>query len=645
MTTRFRIDSVTVDTTDGEVTYEFPSALTVLAGPVGVGKSTLFELIKYGLGGNGELAQVVVESVRDVRLSIRAGAERYALARSLDSKKSTVVRVTDLITRERLPDHRTEGDERTVSTLLLSALGLPTDLRAAARTRNTTNAGSRITFADIFSYMYVRQADINRDIASSKESYREPKRKTVFELLFGLTDPEILRLRSELAVRNGELDQATHDYTLVVQFLRDAGTTSRISAEEAQETAVRVEAEASAGMHALRASVDPVVDRETQTLRDLLADAERKLAEARDTAARLAQQQAEYSSERRRVTHDLDRLRRLQDAGDRLASIEFAVCPRCLQDIAHREVSHDQCRLCLQPDPLAGDSGPAAAVSYEQRQLLDQRAEMDELLLAVADQLADTHGVIAHRQELIVKLSEELDARTRDRITPQLQAFSDATRRLTEARFQQLELERVLLQWDRADDLGVKAEQLQAEVDRLRAAIANAETQLADHKAELMDELDAEFAVTVGAIGIPGVRTAQIHRTNYLPLLNGQSYTKLSPAGGVRTTTQIAYWITLITVALRRHDTLYPAFILIDSPRTSLNDADELAAALYRRLVTLADVAANRLQTIIGDNELPVAYRRDYDQLDFTYENPTIATIAHPGPNAVQTLYSPAGGE
>ena len=116
---------------------------------------------------------------------------------------------------------------------------------------------------------------------------------------------------------------------------------------------------------------------------------------------------------------------------------------------------------------------------------------------------------------------------------------------------------------------------------------------------------------------VPGVETAQIHRTNYLPLLNGQPYTKLSPAGGVRTTTQIAYWITLITVALRRRDTLYPVFLLIDSPRTSLNNADNLAAALYRR---------------------------DYDQLNFTYDHPTIATVPHPGPNAVQTLNpQPAG--
>jgi len=74
-------------------------------------------------------------------------------------------------------------------------------------------------------------------------------------------------------------------------------------------------------------------------------------------------------------------------------------------------------------------------------------------------------------------------------------------------------------------------------------------------------------------------------------MLNGEIYTKFSPAGGVRTATQLAYWLTLMSVALRRRDTAYPAFLLIDSPRASLNNSDDLAAALYRRIVTQVDAA------------------------------------------------------
>ena len=79
MTVPFRIESVRLDTTSGAVSYEFPRDLTVLAGHTGVGKTTLLELIKYGLGGDGQLAPVARDHVTDVHLSIHVGEQRYQL--------------------------------------------------------------------------------------------------------------------------------------------------------------------------------------------------------------------------------------------------------------------------------------------------------------------------------------------------------------------------------------------------------------------------------------------------------------------------------------------------------------------------------------------------------------------------------------
>ncbi|MFF4880207.1 hypothetical protein [Micromonospora sp. NPDC000668] len=54
-----------------------------------------------------------------------------------------------------LPGHH-GGDTRdspSVSGLLMRALGFAENMRAAARTAGSTNAGARITFADVFSCM------------------------------------------------------------------------------------------------------------------------------------------------------------------------------------------------------------------------------------------------------------------------------------------------------------------------------------------------------------------------------------------------------------------------------------------------------------------------------------------------------------
>jgi hypothetical protein len=428
-----------------------------------------------------------------------------------------------------------------------------------------------------------------------------------------------------------------------VQFLHDSKTASRVETDNARREAVAAAAAAAAEIESLRQAATPAVDRETQTLRDLLGEAERALAEARNTAVLLTQQQSDFSKERHAIRQELDRLQRMRDAGDRLASIEFMACPRCMQDVRTREVDSGLCRLCLQPDPAATEPRAQPASTYEQEQLTDQLAEMDEQLLGGSYRLAQTHEAIAHRQKLVADLGAQLEARTRDRITPQLQAFTDATRRLTAAQSRQHETEGLLRQWDRADDLGGAAQRLRVRVDELRGELNTAEGRQTERKKEIFDELDAEFAATMAGMGVPGVRTATIHRTKYLPVLNGESFTTFSPPGGIRTATQVAYWISLITVALRRRDTSYPAFLLIDSPRTALNNSDDLAAALYRRVVTQVDAGRDRLQIIIADNELPAAYRRQYAQLDFDYAHPTLDTIPHPGPLAVQTLTSPVG--
>lgn len=636
MTSKVRIDAVALETTEGLVAYQFPSSLTVLAGPTGVGKTTLLELIKYGLGCDALLAPVAREHVNDVVLDITIESSRLTLRRSLDRKKGQKVRVTDRATRERLPDQNVSAAEPSLSALLMNALGLSPDMRAATRSSGSTNPGNRITFADLFTFMYVAQSDINRDIAHSLESYREPKRKIVFELLFALTSAGILRLRSELAELNRQVEQIAAQHATVLEFLRDSGTTSRAEALQAITAAAAEERAAEAALAELRDATDPVTDRETLTIRDLLTGAESSLAEARRALVGLSRQQADCARERRRVQADLDRYHRMLDAGERLANIEFTVCPRCMQPLTQRRVPDNACRVCLQPDPVP--PGHAGSDPYEARQLTGQLAEMDDQVEAIATQVAAVTQAVADREQLVKSLSAELDARTRERITPRLQAFSDAMQKQATARARQQQLDQVLRQWDRADDIGAAVKKLRAEREEKRAEADRAEENLRARKDEVIAELSGEFQSTVIALGIPGVETATIHPTNYLPLLNGEPYQTFSKGGGIITAVQVAYWISLLAVALRRRDTYYPTLLIIDTPQLALNSQEQITVPLYQRLVNQADASRGQVQFIIADNQLPIDYKRGYAQKDFGYDHPTVSTIPHPGPAAVQPI-------
>ena len=48
-------------------------------------------------------------------------------------------------------------------------------------------------------------------------------------------------------------------------------------------------------------------------------------------------------------------------------------------------------------------------------------------------------------------------------------------------------------------------------------------------------------------------------------------------------------------------------------------------------VVTQVAVKPGRFQFIGADNQLPAEYGREFTEIDFSYESPTVATVAHPG--------------
>ena len=641
MTVKVRLNSVFLETIRGRVEYRFTSDLIVLAGPTGVGKTTLLELVKYGFGGNGKLAPKAVEAVHDVILEVTLGTSRFRLARSLDRAKARVVRVTDLVTQERLRDHYAEpSTEPSLSALLMTALGLPADARAAATGGSSTKPGNRITFADIFSFMYVQQSEINRDIAHSQDSYLDPKRKAVFELLFGITNAEILALQSRFNKLKGDLQVTETQHQTVLSFLRNSRTEDRAVAQQSLEAAVADELEAEAVQAALREDVDPVADRETAVLRDLLGEAEQSLADARKTAVDLARQQGECAAERRRVRGDLDRYHRMRDVGERLADFEFTLCPRCMQPLTTRPIPEGACRVCLQPDPVhdALDGNDL----YEVRQLADQLDEMDGQLELLAGQLATVTQAISAREQLVKNLNADLDARTRDRVTPRLQAFSDVFQRIAAARARRQELEHVLRQWDSADDIAAEARRIRAEREEVKSELDGRAEDLRARREALLASLNEEFQRTVDEIGIPGVTSASIDTKTYLPLLDNGPYQNFSHGGGIITAVQVAYWTTLLTVAIYTtgYHNDYPTLLIIDTPQLAQNDQVQLNNAVYHRLATQRDVGKRgEVQLIIADNAVPADYKRSFAEEEFSYERPTISSVPHPGRGKVKPIH------
>ncbi|HWC24651.1 MAG TPA: AAA family ATPase [Flexivirga sp.] len=634
MTARFRIDQFRLETNKGPVTYDFPDDLTVLAGDTGVGKTTLFELIKFALGGDGLVAPVAAASISEVSVSILAGRERLELARELDNERNKNVRITDLITGDVRPRVPLTGSEPTVSDTLMAALGLPTTMRAAARSAGSSSKGNLITFNDVFKYMYVPQAAINQEIAGSRDSYYDPKRKSVFEILFGLTDADVLAWQSEVNVLNGQVKDTKREADTVVQFLVASGMTLRTDTEIALANAIAEQREGEQTLVRLTTEVEDAVDRETQVLRQMLAESEQSLNEAEVLVASLERERGDYRSERRQLEQDLARLSQLSSAGARLANIEFAVCPRCTQSLSNRVVEPGACRVCLQPDTVKD----LPDGQYETAQLTDQIDEVDRQLGVIARQSDEARNAVESRRNLVASLTDKVEVRTANRVTPRLQAYTDAAATVARAKTQQEHLEYVLHQWDRADDIEEYAQSLERKRSELKQRIDNATKNLAARRDSVMAELNAEFKSTVAAFRIPAGQGASIDPKSYLPLLDGRPFNEVSSAGGIATATQVAYWMSLLAVAVRMNDTPYPGFLMIDSPRLAVNSSEDISGQMYSRFVTQVGVVEGRLQFVVADNEMPSTYVREFTEFKFSYDNPTVSTVPHPGPAAVTPI-------
>ena len=634
MTARFRIRQFRVETVEGPVIYNFDDDLTVLAGDTGVGKTTLFELVKFSLGGDGLIAPVATQAVSEVHVTVYVGTEQFQPSRELDTSRSKALTVTDLITGEVRTEVPVEdAEDETVSDILMSALGLSTQMRAAARSGASSRKGALITFYDLFRYMYVPQASINQQIAGSKEKYYEPKRKAVFELLFGLTDADILDMQSQVNQLKGEIAEAKREFDTINQFLSGSGTKARFDAELAYEEAVKEEADGIDSLTRLSNEVEEVIDRETQVLREMLATSERSLSDARDLVNSLQREQAQYTAERHQVGQDIARLTQMASAGDRLANIEFVVCPRCTQKLNQREVPPDACRVCLQHDNVKD----LTRGQYETTQLVEQAEEVELQLSVIRAQAMEAAAAVADRTQLVTNLTSRIEERTANRVTPRLQAYMDASAKAARSRADQKHLSEVLKQWDRANDLGLAAQELEKRRSALKTSINNANAALTRRRSMVFTELTEEFANTVADFRIPAGQSATIDPDTYLPLIDGRPFDKVSSAGGIATATQVAYWMSLIAVAVRLNDTPYPGFLLIDSPQLALSSAEGISSQMYSRFATQVGVVKGRLQFIVADNKLTKDLVKEFTELNFSYDNPTIGTIKHPGP-AVKPL-------
>jgi hypothetical protein len=265
-------------------------------------------------------------------------------------------------------------------------------------------------------------------------------------------------------------------------------------------------------------------------------------------------------------------------------------------------------------------------------QLAETRA-LESRLAAVRD--AVQYQTDRLRGELKAQRSE-----LRRAIQAAVKPHTEAVQRITEQLGTLRGEQSVLTQ---ARPVAAAVEQETEEIATLRPRIADLHEredqrreQLAP-KGQRVDDLSEEFDLVLHRFTLPWLKTAEVDRSSYLPRVNGVSLKALS-SGGMKTTTNVAYYLANLVTALRDREILTPSFLILDSIRKdSGSEGRDLVRAehIYKYLRTLQDSRNNPgalaadFQLIVVDNDLPREFETAFNVMRIDPDNPLIRLAEH----------------
>lgn len=628
MTLHLRLHHVVLRTQADESRYEFAAGLNAVIGSYGTGKSSLFELIKYGLGGTAEIMPLIRENLREIEVEATLGATRRRFVRRVGRNRLDVLDPAD---GTRLEEWPTKGVGK-AGERLLELMGVPP--ARLSRRSATGSTSEALSFFDLYRYCYVPQNDIDRSVAGHRDPFVNRKRRAVFEMAFGLTDD---RLR-ELRVEAGELEQqraaAIVEETTVRRFLVQTGAVPQeeLDAEDTRARAVLAAADTRlAEVRAAPSAGDQEVLRgRVRALRHAASDAD---ADAAAASAAVARDRAVLSQ----LALDQARSARAGVAASALSGLEFTTCPRCLQALASRHVEEGHCLLCTLPQPAP----PRAAVDAGAR-LREQREEAELILAEDVDRATAAVARLAMARTELDEAISELELVAERPSAPALDAAAEASAERERARARLREIERFRDLWDGYRSRVERIATIDVQTAENTVEQAKQAAQLESNRRRV-DELSERFDEEMRELHYAGYRRAEIDPATYLPSVNDDSFDKLSVGGARKTLASVGYFIALLGYNLSSQEVALPDLLLLDSPRKNLgNTADDTAAGIriYYRLGLLAQ-AYPQAQILLADNGLPSLdpqTRRQINVIPLSYDRALLRDVEHPGEGAVETV-------
>ncbi len=584
---------------------EFQPGLNVVLGSITTGKSTLVKLIRALFTSvPNDLAEEAMEHVSAIRAACKISDHEWNILRRLVTTDTSIVEIVGkdgtFLTPARKP---TSSHPQTYSDWLLSALDLPRMVVPAAPTRPDSEP-SPVTFSDYFNYCILREEEIDSQVFGSEDTFRDIKRKYVFEITYGLYDSSIVDLQTELRSVESELNYLRGEASSATRIfagtelesieavrvaredrLRRSDELERLQAEIAQDARISRPTDADVRLR-LEAITHRLVD-ENSRLRTTMAQEQ----DLRALVDQLRSQEA--------------RLTRAAVAGDALIDFDFILCPRCGHSLDNSRGDDQTCALCLQEPPPAPHPDD----------LRKERGRIEDQIIDTIDLLAGRSTEVSETRTLIDRLEEEREqvGRTLNDLTSTF--VSDRQVEIAQLASERSRIQAEIAKYDqylaileRAEDSTTRIAQLSERRIQIRQDLDEGRKRLRIGQSNV-SVLEARFQEYLELLRIPTFDlplAGTLNSTTYLPIVSGRSFDRLS-SQGLKVLVNVAHSLAHHTVAIDR-DLPLPGLLVIDGPSSNIGTEgydQERLADMYDLFVRVSDNYAEQLQIIVVDNSVP----------------------------------------
>jgi len=596
-------------------------------GSIGAGKSSIAKLIDYCFGADIQLTPALQLELNSAELRAEVEGQAIAIYRERESSNVAVAwQDGDHALEVLVPARRANGivvpgtDIEVLSDVLFHLARIPAP-RVRKGRRTSEERLERLSFRDLFRFCYIDQDNIDSDffkLDDEADFARRTKSVDAMRFVLGYHQDRVAQLESDLQQIHERKLAAKAAAEALNKVLEEAGFAnpseidSRIESIRSRTAAAQAESTAARQSHSSNHAVDRL-QAKARTLASNLAD----LQEMGATVDKRAEDAERHLNELKMLSVRFSRTRAARDV---LGAVEFAVCPRCTQDLPSREPA--LCRVCGQVDVDVPHEHMSDTVV--ENDLRARVAELQETLSGLRKQ----RGLIAHQLERVrdekATTDQALNERMREYDSAFLSQALQYEREITSLEQEAKSLQSYKKLPERLEELLSSADKLQGQETELRESL-NRERAKAFKDRTNLQTLEEFFLDCLVRSHFPGITRSDkvsIDAKSFVPEVMPTeaedfavtSFANMS-SGGMKTIFKSCYAIALHRLAAKTGAAL-PSLLILDSAMKNVSEREnaELFHSFYGMVYELAATELSDTQLLLIDKEFfPVPDGIDLD--------------------------------